>query len=288
MTLYATLADAKANLRADTTTDDNTLLRFLRILSRRVDKLFGTRYMEWAPYFMPSTESRRYLVTSGRVNSTLDTFRFGDPLLSLTAATVGDTTLTINTDVETWPQNVTPARMLRLKGSSTYSWYGYCTSDGSPLEVVITGIWGYHHDWANAWASVDTLSANINASVTSLTVSDIDGTDLYGLTPRISAGNVLKIGTEYLEVTATNTTTNVATVRRGILGTTAAAHTSGDAVATFQVYDSVKHAVANQAAKMYAKRGAYESTQITDIGTIQFPADFMAEFRNIMMEMGYD
>src|SRR5690606_35601661 len=139
------------------------------------------------------------------------------PVLELTSVSLGNTSLTINTDVEAWPDTTAPIRTLRLT-SLERSWYrdAAANCDGTPLTVTLGGIFGIHRDYTNAWSSVDTLAAAIiSTTSTTFTVADVDGADEYGLTPRVSPGHLVRIDDEIMEVTATNTTTNVVTVRRG-------------------------------------------------------------------------
>lgn len=281
-TPYITLAQAKSELKAETTTDDAKVYSYIRQFSARVDRLFQSR----RPVFAPYVESRQIRVAPEAVNTQDNTLYFPDNLLAISTVVAGTTGLTSGTDFEAWPTLSSPIHRLRLLSTGN-DWYSYCTTDGTPLFVTIAGIWGFHSDYANAWAHVDDLVGNITASVTSLTVADVDGGDLYGQTPRISAGNLLRIGTEYLEVLATNTTTNVVTVRRGVNGSTAAAHTTGDDVEVWQVEESLLR-IARQVAFMYARRGAFESSTVTDFGVVNFPSDILSEIRGIMQGFAYD
>jgi hypothetical protein len=282
MTFYATLDETKNELKATTTADDDKLFEKIRIVSRRVDAQFKAR----RPFFAPYIESREWWVQPMRVDPWLRTFRYDNPLLAQpTAVVIGSTTMTVGTNIEAWPTVHPPFNKLRLMNSCD-SWYRFCNSD-DPVMVTITGQWGWHDDFSNAWLKVDDLQAGINATVTSITVDDIDGSDDLGRSPRISAGNLLRINTEFMEVTATDTATDIATVRRGVNGSTAAAHLADDDVEVWETHETIRRATARQAAFLYARRGAYESTNITDVGVLNFPADLLAEFRNIMQELAY-
>lgn len=287
MTLYATLDDAKSTMRASSSSDtvnDPIVLRNLRVVSRRIDRIFASR----RPYFAPWIETREFLVTPERVNSAEQTFLFADPLLALTAVTVGTEALVVNSTVKAWPPLTTPMRQLRLI-SPGLSWYGYCDSNGDPLRVIISGTWGYHRDWSNAFLAVTTLGAAIaTTTVTSVTLTDIDGVDAYGRQPWISAGSLLQIDSEWLEVVATNTTTNVATVRRGVNGSTAATHLNAAAVSVYQPEEDIRDVVARQAGFKYARRGAYETVTVADLGTVQFPADLLGELRATLSGYAYE
>lgn len=279
--LYCTLDEAKLELDTTNTADDDQLRSYIRSVSRRIDLLMSPRQRSNRPYFGPYDESLQWLVRGGRVATWEYTFTLGAPLLALSTLVLGGTAVT---NVQGFPQGFTPYYKLRL--TDWTSWYDYCVSDGSPAYAVVTGTWGYHSDYANAWQAVDTLQANINASVTSLTVADVDGDDPFGISPRISAGQLLKIGTEYLEVTATNTTTNVVTVIRGVNGSTAAAHTAGDTVSRWLVEEPIRHVTMRQAALLYARKGQFQS-EITALGIRQFPPDLMTEMARVLGEYQY-
>lgn len=284
MALYATLADFRAENKAVNTADNNIALSSLRIVSRRIDSLLDP--LRKRRVFEPIIEARKVRVTSDRVNSHDNTLRLDSSLLVLTTTVLGTTTLT---DAEGWPDSTAPPFPYLRRTTLGVSWYTDCGSCGSPLFATLTGVWGIHRDYANAWMAVDVIAtANINASVTTLTVADVDGADAYGLTPRISAGNLLKIGDEYLEVTATNTTTNAVTVRRGVNGSTAAAHVIGDTVSVWQVEEPIRRVVARQAALIYARRGAYEVVGANDLGTeIRYPQDLLTELRATLQDYAY-
>ena len=281
-TFYATLANAKAAQKADATFDDGVMFEYLRTVSSRVDAQFHS----WRPFFAPYIETREFLIDAMHINSILRTLRLDTPLLSLTAAVIGTTTLTVGTTIEAWPTLRTPFYKVRLMSSGN-NWYNFCNND-DPVFATLTGQWGWHQDFSNAWLKVDDLAGDINASVTTLTVDNIDGSDDLGRSPRISAGNLIRIGTEFMDVTATDTDTDIATVRRGVNGSTAAAHSADDDVEVWEVHEPIRRAVARQAAALYARRGAYQSRAISGVGTVNFSNDLLAEFRNIMQELAYE
>lgn len=280
---YATLAEAKAELKATTTTDDAKLYTFLRTESARLDLEFSQR----RPMFAPWIESRQVRVTPGSIHSSDNALYIGQNLLALSAVSINGSALSVGTSVEAWPSLASPIRALRLL---TGSWYSYCGANGyAPIFAQITGVWGFHRDYPNAWLKVDDLAAAIaDTTATTFTVADVDGADPYGRLPRISAGNLVKIDDEYLEVVSTNTATNVVTVIRGANGSTAATHDLGADVSVWQVEEAVKRACARQAAFRYARMGAYESSAITDIGIINYPSDLLGEIKRILQEYAYD
>lgn len=284
MSYYASTADVIAvsrtpggNTNASITAANKAdLLRYIRMVSRRIDLDFAAR----RPLFLPYTEARKFLVSSDRINSGLNTLRLDGYLLALSALSIGSTALSIGTTVTLWPDpDMPPFREVRLADYS--SWYGYCTSDGAPVFVTATGVWGLHRDYANAWLSVDALAAGIDASATSLTVADTDGLNAYGFGPRLAPGNIIRIDSEVMPVLTTDDNTNAATVLRGQFGTTAAAHSLGAAVEVFQVEDPIRHVVARQAAFIWARQGAYTTMQSDGISEVRYPPDLLAELRAV-------
>lgn len=284
MTVYCTLDELKAELKASGTVDDDRVMRHAYQVSRRIDGLSGMH--RGRPAFAPYYEQREFPVRKRHVNSYENSYHMGDLewLFTIAAVTLDDTDVT--SQVQQYPTLNRCFNMLRFT-SFSYSWYNRYQTDTEPAYVKVTGFWGYHDDYDNAWQSVDTLQANINASVTTITVADVDGDDLYGFSPRISRGNLIMVGDEIMEVTATDTTANTATVRRWQNGTTAAAHTSGDAVATWDVEPSIKRIVARQAALLYVREGAFQVETIDGVGSISYPQDLMTEAARVISELFY-
>ncbi len=281
--MYCTLAQAKTQIKASTTTDDSVVWGLIQQASRRVDSFFRSQ----RPLFAPYIETRSLELNALRIDSTRNFLMLPSPLLALTIITANGTDITA--DVTVYPNNSanSPYYVLQLTSGNWYQYMPPTSGNTLVSTVLVNGAWGYNPNYTNAWLSVDTLSANITSSATSLTVADVDGADAYGMTPRISAGNIIRIDSEYMLVTATNTTTNVCTVIRAYNGSTASAHTSTTAVYTYQVDLSINRAVSRQVGLMYARRGSYENSTITDLTTVSFPADVLLEWRAIMNEMAY-
>lgn len=279
MSFYCTLADARAIINAVDTTADSLLLSLVQAASARIDLLMASA----TPYFQPYIEAREYEIRYDNVDSGRGLFILpsGETLLSIDTISLATTTLS---NVAAYPSTRVPIKMIRRTDGC--GWYENGTDD--PLTVVVTGVWGYHSAYARAWSAVDTLAAAIvSASATTLTVADVDGADEYGFTPRLSAGNLIKIDTELLEVTATNTSSNVVTVRRGANGTTAATHLIAAPVSVWRTEDGIRRVTARQAGMLYARRGAYEQQTITDVGVVTYPADLLAELRGVLQGYQY-
>lgn len=91
--------------------------------------------------------------------------------------------------------------------------------------ATITGTWGYHDNWSQAWVDTgDTVqnTTQISASGTTLTVTAATNFEVYQL---------IKIESEYLFIT--DKSGNNLTVERGVNGTTAAVHLNAVSIYKF-------------------------------------------------------
>jgi hypothetical protein len=220
-------------LEASDTADDVRLLAALTAATAEIERAVERR-------FSPRYAALRHSVTHS-VELLLDA-----DLLELVSLTNGDGTLINPAEVVLLPSEV-PAGVLRLI-NSTFTW------EETPLNAVtVTGLWGWHDRWAAAWrASGDTVQNNpLTASAVSLTVSDADGADNTGETPRFQVGQLLKIEAEYLWVLAVNLTTNTLTVERGANGTTAASHVQTTPIFIYQPPSDIVALVLRRAAWFY-------------------------------------
>lgn len=277
---YCTLAEAKAELKADSTIGDDQLMRYINQVSRRIDLMMAGRSTR--PYFAPYIEARQVPIDGRRIDSNRGTLllRGVPPLMAFSAVTADGSTVT--STVEGYPSGVSPIQMLRMT-SAGCSWQSYI-SGCDPAYAEISGTWGYHSDYANAWLGLDTLVGNLNASASTFTVNDVDGDDPYGFAPRISRGTLLKLDDEFVLVTDTNTSTNVVTVRRGYAGSTAAAHTTGITIYGWQVEEPIKRVTQRQAALLYARQGAFQVETVEGIGSISYPQDLLKEMAQTIQE----
>lgn len=279
--MYTTLDAVKAELKASLTTDDARIKGYIAYISRRLDSEFAAR----VPLFEPYIETRRKPIASQWVNSYENTLMLNDYILSLSSLQVADETVTA---VEVWSDfSPFPATKLHLTSDSA-GWYSFCLDTRKPYTALVTGVWGWNKDYANAWKSLDTLQAAIvSTTATTLTVADADGADELGLTPRFSYGNLIKVDSEYMLVTATNTTTNVLTVQRGVNGSTAATHSNGAAVSVWRMDENIQRAATRQVAFLQARQGTFQSSDNTGLGTLTFPTDLLQEVRAIQQVMNY-
>lgn len=130
------------------------------------------------------------------------------------------------------------------------------------MAVSVTGIWGSHEEWSNAWrASGDTVQdAPLSSTAITITVTDADGIDEAGMTPRFQVGQIVQIESEYLSILSVNTLANVLTVQRGQHGTTAATHAQGSAISVYQPPRAVENLCLRVAAWLYREPNTVNGT----------------------------
>lgn len=283
---YATLDETRAAMTSTIATADNDKLRpYPGIASKRIDSLLGSRSR---PYFAPYYEARKIRVTNDKVNSYDGTLALGQSLLELVSVTAGTTALVVGTNVELFPDSsMPPFSMLRLTGTCPYDWWYYagCTGCGNtPYFVTVTGWWGYSSDYDNAWLEVDILSAAIvNTTTRTFTTADVDGTNIYGISPRLSPLAIIRIDDEVMIVTLTDKETNTVTVaKRGDLGSTAATHLISAPVYVWQVEADIKQAVAKQSGLLFTRRGAYTTVEVNQMSETRYPVDLLQELKNVV------
>lgn len=239
MYLYATIQDIddqsfNSNTYSTATADTRRVVDYLRRVTKRVEKITGYR-------FVPETKTY-YINERGLYDRRMFTqLELHDrPIVSIDSIVSGSTTVT-STEYRLYPYNTTPAfKIERL--NDTYWTQELTDSDD---RIAITGTFVYRQDydrdgWVSSGDSVQDVGG-INASVTTVTVTDADGSDENGLT-RFSVGNVIRIDSEYMVILSIDTGANTLTVKRGELGTTAAAHDNATVIDVWSVEPDIVRA----------------------------------------------
>jgi len=215
-TLRAYLTGSNVPMADD---DDDRLLMYLSWASRRIEGYCRRT-------FFPVIASRYFNYQKSR-DLVVD-----KDLLAVSALSAGGTAVS-SSDYWLYPLNTYPKWMIQIDKSKS-AIFSY--SGTSQRAVTVTGTWGYHNDWDNAWVDTgDTVQDNpLTSSNTLLAVDDIDGYTVEMYAPRICAGDLLKIEDEYVAVTETNDDKNTAVVRRGVNGSTAASHIQTTAIYVYR------------------------------------------------------
>jgi hypothetical protein len=206
---YTTLAEFKKYINAPGQTlsidasDDDVIDSMIETASRRVDDICGRK-------FYPSVLAEKYDIPDD------DTIWFDDDLLAVITFLNGDATAIASTEYLLKPANYYPKYSLQMSDVTSVI-FNTNTSASSMQVLSVTGIWGYHNDYARAWKSAGTIAAAW-ASTTTLTA-----TMTAGHTLDAAGGQILKIDNELFN--STSVVANTLTVQaRGDNGSTAATH----------------------------------------------------------------
>ena len=277
MTRYCTLGFAKMEkdiTGASKTIDDAQLFAYIAAVSQRIDGMLQpNKKLAQRPFFAPYIESRVMQIRSHKVNSLNMTIDLDMYLLALTTVLAGaqDVTSKIIAYIAGFP----PFEQLQINVDTCETWYSLETSPtirrAWPAPLTITGTWGWHADWDNAFVATGTLLAEYNATVTTIVLSAGQGV-------LFSAGNMILIDNEYLEITAV--TTDTLTVIRGVNGSTAAIHLILAPVSILSIPDDIQRATARQVSGLYARRGSFSVQTLTQLGLVQYPQDLLLELEN--------
>lgn len=211
MNWYCTLDDVKARLKipAASTSSDADLALLIEEVSREMDKECGR-------HFFVKSASKIYDVSE-------DGARFGvmvDDLLSVSAVGIdtendntfdGDT-LTEGTHYVLTPDNVYPKWKLKMLPLSAKS------LTVGERKIRITGQWGYGDEYrADPVTNLGITGTLSDAADTTMSVNTADVAKV---------GMTLRLENEQVFVTAAPAGSMTVTVRRGMNGTTAVAHTT--------------------------------------------------------------
>jgi hypothetical protein len=193
------------------------------------------------------------------------------PLVGLTSVILGDGT-DVTSSVQRRPRGAYPTLQLILT-SRTLNFYQ--VGGNVPYDAIaVSGHWCYHPEWDNAWRVADTLDTSINTSATSIATDNNN---------RLSAGMLLRIGTEYLRVLDAHDDT--ATVERGVNGSTASTHLAGATIAYFAPAQVIHRVATRWTSYLWARRAAFEQTSFDGVAQVSYPPDMPAELKNALANL---
>lgn len=248
MYTIATLYDIHQYLQLadDDTSSDIELLKSLQQASHIVESVTQRRYC-------PHVESRIASIDTDHPTELI----LPDDLLTLSSLTNGDGSSIDLDHVKLTPDyDDTPASTLTLTNGETFIY-----SD-SPLNAIsISGTWGWHNRWSQAWRdSADTVQDDpLSDSATTISVNDADSADSDGFSPRFQVGHLLQIDSEFVRVLAIDTNTDQLTVLRGVQGTTATSHTQGTAIHTYQPIPAIRDLTVRYAELLFKSIGVFDT-----------------------------
>lgn len=236
---YATLAQLQAYLPNSANITTAIATHALNAASRQIDRHVGRLFypqIKTNYYDIPTLPNKLYLQ---------------DDLLEVLTLTNGDgTTMTATTDYLTYPYNEYPKWQIRLNPESSVYFETSTTTDYLKA-IQVNGIYGYHSNYTRAWGTVTTLSASV-ADTTTTSIVVTSGTNF-------EAGQIIKIDSEMMLITAKPAATTL-TVVRAWNGSTAAVHETASAIYGWQPEPDITMACLIQAARFYRRQDAVFGT----------------------------
>jgi len=229
--------------------DDPLLKRFIAQASSLAHRRSGRTFV---PYL-----DTRLLDYYSSYHLNLDT-----DLLVATAITNGNGDSISLSDIRYEPGNETPKWRISCKRSSgtIFQW-----QDDPEQAIEVTGIWGYHTDYGNAWIDtlIDVPAGDLASGATSVIVSSVTDLDNQGH-QAFEVGGLYRIDSEYIKVVAIDTGTKTLTLRRAQLGTTAAEHLEGASIERWQMLPDVEWLVTRLVTWAYQHRDTVNSIEFLD------------------------
>lgn len=281
LNVYVGLSEIKAAADVTGTTYDAVLLRMASHASRLIDAAAGRQFWpELATrYYDGSGEAELWLPETWLAITTLQLSDDGGDSYSETP--VEDTDFWCSDGAQ---YGRSPTQLLVMAPNGSYSLFY-----GGRRAVKVTGVVGWHRQYAAAWEdSGDTTQAELAAAATSVTVGNADGAGQMGLTPRFEVGQLLRIDSEFMAVTAVNTSTNVLTVVRGCNGTTAASHAAGTRVDVWRADELVRQCTLIQATRWFKRaQSAFQDVAAAmEAGTLTFARKIDPDVEFMLVEAG--
>lgn len=283
-TTYARIAaELKGTAAQAATGTEQQIMQYARTVTSRI-KGFG---FDFEPLFY----TRKITPTRQNVNSSLGTLTLGAQLLEPTAIAIGTTDAAYGSTIVPFPDDgqypITQLRIADLASGPIHSWLPCC---GSLIGAIsITGFWGMRENYASTGffdSGIDTPV--LTATQVTMVVSSVAGPDIYNRVPMFSAGNLIRVDNELMEVVAVDTTTKTLTLIRGARGTTAVAHDAGAAIRIWEVEEDIVNCATRQACLLYARRGSYQQiTTFPDGINVTYPSDLLAEVRATVQRFNY-
>jgi len=261
---YATLAEFKdywksrGSTNATDTADDVVIDNLLENASRFLDS-------KTARYYYPRIEARVYDVPDVD-RHTLD---LDADLQEIITFTNGDASAISSTQYNLLPRNYSPKHALQLKQNSTLIWEPDSNGDYEGV-ITLTGIFGYHPIYAEAWKSAGTLGASIT-DTTTLAFTMTAGHTL-------AIGQVIRIDNEIFIIGNVSTNT-ITPLKRGDNGSTAATHSNGATVTIWQPMEEAHNAACEIANTAYRRRFGQSTSNtetVTAAGIVLAPREIPA------------
>lgn len=288
MITLATVQDTKRELRTQYNAEavDDMIIQANRYVADRIDGMF---HYDFFPMVASKLFMRSKIVMADYHTHVLN---FGEPALEVSEVRGFDGEVKTRWDMTPETLNAAQWRVDPINDELIWglAWMPYTSTPfGTPshynvnVPMTVTGTWGFHKHYGKAWVnSLDTLTADISETDTTLTVEDVTGLRGDRLGPRFEAGNLIRVGAEMMTVLNVESGKMELTVDRGQRGTTAVSHTVGDSLEVYVPDPEMTHAATRWAAYVITRIGQFNQVTLEGIGATIFPKDIPAEVQNIL------
>lgn len=278
---YASLNQANSEIIIESqgdepdTSGDDEMLEALRFTSARADEITSRT-------FAPIDRTRRFHAYGSHIDEAYNALYLGSqPILEIQSLVVG------GVELEPYDEEEGTGDYFFLEDESPF--FNICLSSNAQARwsnlfngewrnsIRVTGTWGYRshypmEGWLNSGATVNENPLTISDAV--ITVSSVAA---------FSPGQMIRIGTEYMEVLAVDGLT--LTVTRGWRGSTAATHAQNAQISIWIPEPPITRAILRWAAFLYRRRGNFQTLSLdTAIGAVvsKYPPDAPEEIQNIL------
>lgn len=273
---YVTLTELKRQWDAENeniaTLSAPVMMQYARTASSKVERITGSEYM-------PRIETRFFDARNSKllgphIDSSGQIMDLDQPILVLTTTVLGDSTsLATDTDVRLSPRGSEPGFELQIYFPQTARWTDY--TDDFIDAIAITGIWGWRdrytiEGWQLSGDAIKTTALTAVATDTTVKVTDADGANWIGDTPRFDRGMLIRIDNEYMSVVSVVADdTNELTVIRAARGSTLATHEISATIDVFVVQPEIVRATQLMAFFDYARRGKQVQVTFDGVTTVE-------------------
>lgn len=199
--------------------------------------------------------------------ATKTVLRVDEDLLAVEELLNGDGTEILSSGYVLEPANEWPKNRIRLRSGQ----YWAVSDDGPEQAIQVTGLWGYHDRYADAWRTADAAQDDpLEIAADTLTVTSAD---------RFEIGQMIRIETEFLIVTGIDVENNLLTVERGWNGTVAADHAKDSPIAIYRPMGTVVQTCMRLVKWRYSQRDvdAFDKTYVLGSGVVSEPSALPAD-----------
>jgi hypothetical protein len=273
---YVTLDEIKRTFNISGSTDDAALVLFASWATALIDEWKGRRYdvrYETRLYDTPETPSSSFGSLNGAyATGNQQKLRLSNDLVELVELVNRDEIALESGDFVLEPANETPKTRIKLRNGAIWVEGEY----GPEQAISVTGFWGAHDRYQDAWKNSQVLAAELDDSAVEIDLSSL-GT--------LQAGQLLRIDDELIllesivEKTVGEVTTYTLTVERGFNGSTAAVHNAGAQIKIFKPMGIIQQAAMRLVKWRYAQRDVdnFDKTYIVGTGTVSIPANMPSD-----------